>query len=162
MRVTVNLKRLENKHIRLQGEIPFEELDLEGVDELVHLHQPLVYNFEVQKSAGNLLLHGDLKIILRCECARCLKPHDQGLALDPWVCHVPLEGEEAAPVINDCVDLTPYIREDIVLAFPQHPLCSADCQGPEELRRAHAAGTDGDGSAGSSGSPWSELDKLQF
>ena len=42
---------------------------------------------------------------------------------------LPLEGEEEVPVINDCVDLTPYMREDILLAFPQHPLCEPDCGG---------------------------------
>ena len=30
---------------------------------------------------------------------------------------------------NDCVDLTPFVREDILLEFPQHPLCKPDCGG---------------------------------
>ena len=48
---------------------------------------------------------------------------------------MPLEGEEKANVINDLVDLTPYLREDIVLAFPQHPLCrpnAAGCKHPKQ------------------------------
>ena len=43
--------------------------------------------------------------------------------------HLPLEGEEAVSVVNDCVDLTPYVREDILLEFPQHPLCEPECRG---------------------------------
>ena len=49
--------------------------------------------------------------------------------VDPWIADLPLVGEEKVAVDNDCVDLTPYLREDILLAFPQHPLCEPDCRG---------------------------------
>jgi uncharacterized metal-binding protein YceD (DUF177 family) len=50
--------------------------------------------------------------------------------------HLPLEGEDKVPVDNDCVDLTPFVREDILLEFPQHPLCKPDCGGIENKNRA--------------------------
>jgi len=39
---------------------------------------------------------------------------------------LPLEGEEKTPVDNDCVDLTPFAREDMLLEFPQHPVCEPE------------------------------------
>jgi uncharacterized metal-binding protein YceD (DUF177 family) len=43
--------------------------------------------------------------------------------------HLPLAGEDSVSVDHDCVDLTPFVREDILLEFPQHPLCRLDCGG---------------------------------
>ncbi len=42
---------------------------------------------------------------------------------------------KAVPIKNDCVDLTPWVREDILLGFPQHPLCRPDCGGLKESQR---------------------------
>ena len=47
--------------------------------------------------------------------------------LDAAICRC--EGEDRVAVDNDCVDLTPYLREDILLEFPQHPLCKPECRG---------------------------------
>ena len=41
------------------------------------------------------------------------------------------QGDDKALVVNDCLDLTPYVREDILLALPLHPLCGSDCGGLE-------------------------------
>ena len=133
MRVTVNLRHLEDKNVELEGEVSPEELDFEKPDEMVQLNHPLHYNLEVEKNGNNLLVHGDLHITLECECVRCLRPFKYELDLDPYDALVPLEGEERATVSNDLVDLTPYLREDVLLAFPQHPLCEADCNRVPEL-----------------------------
>ena len=55
-----------------------------------------------------------------------------------WTLHLPLEGEDKVTVENDCVDLTPFVREDILLEFPQHPLCKPDCARIEENQRQGA------------------------
>ena len=94
-----------------------------------------------------------------CECVRCLKPFRMPFTLEHWACHIPLEGEDKAEVIHDSVDLTPYLREDIFLAFPQHPVCKFDCRGlavpkPETGRKVDPP------EAGAS--PWAALDKLKL
>src|SRR5947207_12901969 len=129
MALTFNLRHLEEKNLRLEGQLTPEELQLMELDELVHANRPLSYELEVQKLDQAVLVRGTLKLDLDCECARCLRPVRQTLQLADWACHLALEGEEAVQVVNDCVDLTPYIREDIVLAFPQHPLCRPECGG---------------------------------
>jgi uncharacterized protein len=129
MAIFINLRHLEEHGIRLQGEISPADLDLETLDEMIHVKRPLAYDLEVQKLDQALLIQGRLGLTIDCECVRCLKPFEHKIDFDHWVCHIPLEGEDKAPVTNDLVDLTPYVREDIVLAFPQHPLCKVECGG---------------------------------
>src|SRR5262245_48465802 len=120
MPLLVNLRHLEPHSVRLEGELPVEELDLDTRDEMVQAKEPLQYDFEVQKLEHSLLVQGCLKLTLDCQCVRCLKPFKHTIKLENWAIHVLLQGEESAPVVNDCVDLTPYVREDILLEFPQH------------------------------------------
>jgi uncharacterized metal-binding protein YceD (DUF177 family) len=58
------------------------------------------------------------------------------------------------------VDLTPYVREDMLLEFPQYPLCKPDCRGLEK------PGTGGAKDPGGKDelipSAWAELDKLKL
>ena len=62
-------------------------------------------------------------------------------------------------VEGDFVDLTPSLREDIFLAFPQHPLCTPECQG---MLRGHSCREASEGNTGGSASPWADLDKLNL
>ena len=77
---------------------------------------------------------------------RCLKEYPHRLVLENWTRHLPLEGEERAPIVNDCVDLTPFLREDILLEFPQHPLCEAECRGLPKINTGKAEKTGDPGS----------------
>ena len=162
MPILIPIQTLEKRDLNLKGDLPPEELDLDNADELIHLPRPLSYDLEVEKVHDGILAKGKLKITLACECGRCLKAYDYDVVIDDWVCLLPLEGEEKAAIVHDSVDLTPYIREDIVLAFPQRPLCKPDCQGLTEMRK-RLAGQDGqDRAADSTSSPWDELDKLKL
>jgi uncharacterized protein len=155
MPVTVNLRHLEEKNVELEGEVSAEELDFVKPDEMVQPNHPLEYNLEVEKNGNNLLVHGELHITLECECVRCLRSFQYQLDLDPYDALVPLEGEDRATVSSDLVDLTPFLREDVLLAFPQHPLCEADCNRVPELKLSRSA-------TASQKSAWDELNKLKL
>jgi uncharacterized metal-binding protein YceD (DUF177 family) len=99
--------------------------------------------------------------LLQCRCVRCLKEFSYALEIDDWVRHLPLEGEEAAGITNDCVDLTPYVREDILLALPQHPLCEANCRGLP-INTGNTMETTNAGQPGHGSPAWDELKKLKF
>src|SRR5215470_2450641 len=129
MSLLVNLRHLDAHNVHLQGELSLSELDIDPKDELIKVAHPLEYDLEVQKLDDGLLVQGRLSLGLRCQCARCLKAFDYELQLMPWTSHLALQGEDSVPVVNDCVDLTPRLREDILLEFPQHPLCDKDCGG---------------------------------
>jgi len=172
MSILINLRHLEDKSVELAGECTPAELGLESDDEMISLNEPLKYELATQSMEQAVLVQGRLEIPLDCECVRCLKRFRQDLVIEDWACHLPLEGEEKALVVNDCVDLTPYIREDIFLAFPQHPLCDANCGGlkaPQEKPETglnesgpQGAGTPADGAGTGEASPWSILDKLKL
>jgi uncharacterized protein len=159
MPLLVNLRHLEEHNLQLKGELPVKELDLDTGDELIRVSDPLRYELEVQAMEHSLLLQGRLRLKLQCECARCLKPVVHEIKLDHWTRHLPLTGEESAVVTNDCVDLTPYLREDILLEFPQHPLCKADCGG---LPKTGTGRKTDPRQNKSKSSAWGELDKLKF
>lgn len=162
MPLIVNLRHLVAHNVRLEGELGVAELDIDTRDDVIQVRQPLQHDLEVQKLENGLLLQGRLCLALDCQCVRCLKPFQYQLDLPAWTCHIPLEGEERAAVVNDCVDLTPYVREDILLEFPRHPLCDPECRGLLK-KPACAALNTSTASKTDAGSPaWSELNKLKF
>jgi uncharacterized protein len=160
MPITVNLRHLEQHNVLLEGELPVEELDVDTRDEMIRAEHPLQYNLEVQKLEDSLLVEGSLNLVLSCHCVRCLKAFEHEVHFEEAALHVPLQGEDAAPVINDCVDLTPYIREDILLEFPQHPLCSPDCGGLPAAQARKQTSESGQDEPCSSA--WAALNKLKF
>jgi uncharacterized protein len=162
MALLINLRHVEKDNLRLEGTLSPKELEIEAVDELIRVERPLNYDLEVQSLEGGLLIQGKLELYLKCECSRCLKPFEYRLELDNWTCHLPLEGEEKAEVLNDCVDLTPYIREDILLGFPQHPLCKPECNGLPKKATGTTKKTGGTGQTKEISSTWAELNKLKF
>jgi len=161
MSLQVNLRHLELHDLHLDGQVPVAELDIKLPDDIIQLSHPLEYNLQVQKLEGSLLVQGRLRLMLDCKCVRCLKRFRYELKLDPWTCHLPLQGEEALPVDNDCVDLTPFLREDILLEFPQHPLCETDCRGLP-VKEGKAKKATKPGVSIQEPSAWSELDKLKL
>jgi uncharacterized protein len=129
MAVTVNLRHLEAHSLHLEGEVPPEDLDVAGLDELIRMEGGVRYDLEVERHEDGLLVQGRLSLTLQCVCARCLEPFRHELVLPEWCSLLPWAGEDPVNVRNDCVDLTPYIREDMVLALPQRPLCKPECGG---------------------------------
>jgi len=162
MPLTVNLRHLERGPLRLRGEMPASELDLGGLDEMVRPARPLRFDLELTRQAQGLLVQGRLEMRFECACVRCLKSFELRLELADWSSLLPWEGEDKVLVGNDSVDLTPYVREDIVLALPQHPLCGPECSGlsarpPAGGKPSYGASQTPDGS-----SAWAELNKLKF
>lgn len=157
MPLLFNIRHLETEELHLEGELAAKELDIEFNDEVVHPAGPLKYDLNVQQLEHEILVQGNLNLPLACECVRCLKPFKQDLDLQDWTALLPLEGEEKIVVNNDCVDLTPYLREDILLAFPQHPLCKPDCAGlpKKSFGESKKAGS-------TSEERWAALNKLKL
>ena len=116
------------------------------------------YDLRLKNWTDACWCRGSLRLVLDCQCVRCLKPFTHELELKAWTCHLPLEGEDRVAVDNDCVDLTPFVREDMLLEFPQHPLCKPDCGGLK-TKTGKARKTGGWKLAPSA---WAELDKLKL
>ena len=156
MSLKVNLRHLEANEIHLTGDLPIEELALGLTDDMIQVQKPLHYDLQAEELADSVLVQGKLELTLDCECVRCLKSFEKTIELPNWALHLPLEGEEKTVVENDCIDLTPFVREDMLLEFPQHPLCRPDCAGLKKNKKI------GRGNAETGPSTWKELDKLNL
>ncbi len=123
-------------HLR---QIPHDGLQLEGEEECVlpqHLDPaevqcagPLRYALEVGISEGALWASGELHQPVELHCVRCLEAFPFEIAVPDFAIHTELAGPEV-------VDLTPFMREDILLNLPPYPHCDRDggriCPVPEE------------------------------
>ncbi len=158
--LSVNLRHLEAHEIHLQGDLSAAELDFAVRDPMIRTGLPLYYDLKVQKLSDGLLVTGVLRLDLDCDCVRCLKPFRHELRIAHWTRHLAFAGEEKVAVYNDYVDLTPYVREDILLEFPRHPLCQAECRGLEKTSSGPARA--GERRGDSVASPWAELNKLKL
>ena len=161
MPLRVNIRHLTRQNVRLEGELSAAELGLETRDEMVQARQPLQYDLEAQLLEDSLLVRGTLCLMLDCECVRCLKPFQYRLELDDWADQLPLEGDDKVPVVDDSVDLTTILREDILLAFPAHPVCDSRCAGLIGTKPGVPSNKESR-PAESRPSAWTELDKLKF
>ena len=161
MPLTVNIQHLLKHSLRLKGELPVDELELGINDEMAQAKEALRYDLEAEKLEDAFLLRGHLRLKLDCQCVRCLKAFKTDVDLQDWACHLPLEGEDAVSIVNDSVDLTPFIREDILLGFPQHPVCKPECGGLKGLKQGKPDKTSLP-DAGLPSSALAELDKLKL
>lgn len=157
----VSLEKLLREEIRLTGQLTAEALELETRDDMIRVGGPLAYALRVNRISDELLVEGSLEMELHCTCVRCLRPVRHLIRLQAWHCVVPLTGPERAIPEGDLVDLTPYVRDDIVLSFPLHPLCEPGCPGllhSESGGRGIPDPAQGWGSL----SVWSKLDELNL
>ena len=161
MPLLVNILHLEAHSLDLKGELTAADLDIETHDEMIRALRPLKCDLVVEKLPGSILVQGTLRIVLDCRCVRCLEAFEYKLELRSFVCHLELQGEDQVLVVNDCVDLTPCLREDILLEFPRHPVCKPGCQG---LPGSRVTTKNADVASGAEAvaSAWSELNKLKL
>lgn len=113
----IHLRQLPHGTEHFEEEISPEFLELEtaGATPLSPVHCSL----DVGLSDGGLFATGSLSVRVQMECVACLRPFETTLSVPSFGVQVQLEGHES-------VDLTPEIREDILLTLPSHPRCDAD------------------------------------
>ena len=131
MAIKIFLDDLHNEQLHLEGELTPAELEL-ALDEDEALMQPagpLSYALTASESDDTLIVFGQLQMDFTAECGHCLKPFSFPVNLPQWAVALPLKGDDAIEFNGDSVDLTPWLREDILLGLPQHPLCGSACEG---------------------------------
>jgi uncharacterized protein len=116
----IMIKRIPPEGENLCGADPAPIMEVDEPD--IHFHQDIEYDVHAQIQGHALLVTGKLGTKATLRCGRCLREFDQPLVVDRFVVHQPLQGE-------DSVDLTPNVREDILLELPQRALCNPQCKG---------------------------------
>jgi uncharacterized protein len=84
----------------------------------------------VESTSGGIVVNGLVIAQARGACSRCLA--DLGLSVasdvDEIYQRVP-ENDDVYPLEGDQLDLRPMVRESVLLAIPEAPLCSPSCKG---------------------------------
>jgi uncharacterized protein len=134
--ITADAKELafaepEQEINRVLGQGPIREYHLEG---------PVRVSVSFYRAGMELFFAGDLKTDTRAVCARCAEEVDVSAdrpfryVLSPK--SVGYDGDdpgaedlEFSMYEGEEVDLSPLIREQVLLALPTRPLCRDDCRG---------------------------------
>lgn len=144
----IHLKQIPPEGLHLEGEEDFPMPELEA--EEIRCVGPLHYKINIGVSNGALWANGLLKQPVELRCVACLEKFVQEVQVPTFALHTELHGPEL-------VDLTPFIREDILLNLPAHPHCDRDGGRVCKAVRAEIAGQ-----AAKRKSDWSALDKLKL
>jgi DUF177 domain-containing protein len=146
----VHLKQIPAEGLHLEGE---EDCLIPALEaEAIRCAGPLHYNVDVGVSAGALWANGSLKQPVELRCVSCLENFVHDIHVPAFALHTELHGPET-------VDLSPFMREDILLNMPAHPHCDRD--GGRKCKGARS-------SIATSEKPdvrkpdWSALDKLKL
>jgi uncharacterized protein len=84
-----------------------------------------------------VLVTGTVTAPLAGECSRCLDPISDEITVELTELYAypdsttdeTTEDDEVSRLVDDVVELEPVVRDAIVLALPQAPLCREDCRG---------------------------------
>lgn len=133
-------------HLKGEEECPIPELE----GEEIRCAGPLHYNIDVGVSSDALWANGSLKQAVEMRCVACLEKFIYEINVPGFALHMDLTGPEV-------VDLTPFIREEILLNLPAHPHCDRD--GGRVCKAAHTRIADQDAKRKSD---WSALDRLKL
>ena len=108
------------------------------------------YNVDIGIAAGAFWATGSLEQTVELRCVVCLQKFVHRIRVPAFAMRTDLHGPET-------IDLTPFVREDLLLNLPAHPRCDRDggrvCKGalpqpaPAEAKRQP---------------DWSALDKLNI
>ncbi len=113
---------LRKRPRQLRGDIDTVDLELETLP-FVRFGPTLHYDLRAECVGDELLVRGRLTLDLECLCARCGAWFKRRHAAPDFTRVYKLTPDDAA------IDLTPDIREDIILSFPSNWLCRDDCRG---------------------------------
>ena len=106
-----------------------------------HVEEPIKVDLSYYRSGMDLFLSGHIKTRTEATCARCAEDFEtEGdrpfrLVLSPKAAGYGAEKDLRADDLEfslyegEEIDLSPLIREQILLALPTRPLCREDCQG---------------------------------
>ena len=144
----VHLKQIPAAGLHLEGEeeCPISELDTEAIRSAGPLH----YNIDIGVSSGALWASGSISQPVELRCVSCLEKFVHEIEVPAFAVHTELRGPET-------VDLTPFIREDLLLNLPAHPHCDRD--GGRICKAKYVEMPEQDAKRESD---WSALDKLKL
>lgn len=110
-----------------------------GVDMLrVPESSPIALALRLESVMDGVLITGTASVGLEGECVRCLTTINDSMTTDLQELYLyddaDTDGDtdddaETSRMVGELIDLEPAIRNAVVLALPQNPVCTPDCPG---------------------------------
>lgn len=127
----IHLHQIPAEGLHLDGEEDCPIADLEDV----RCVGPLRYDLNVGVSDGALWAEGEIAQAVELSCVACLEKFEHEIRVPGFALHTELQGPET-------IDITPFLREDLLLNLPAYPHCDRDggqvCPGSKIAREASA------------------------
>ena len=149
MKVHIRQIPADGLHLEGEEECPIPELEPEGIV----CAGPLQFSLDLGISEGALWANGSLSQAIELACVSCLERFVHTIRVPQFALHTELTGPET-------IDLTPFIREDILLNLPAYPRC--DREGDRVCPAPHRAAESDVGVPEARKPDWSALDKLDL
>lgn len=128
----IHLNQIPPQGLHLEGE---EGCPLGDVAD-VECVGPLRYSLDVGVSDGALWAQGAIAQMVELSCVACLEKFEHEISVPAFALHTDLHGPET-------IDITPFLREDILLNLPPYARCDRDggriCPGPKLVEEDGAA-----------------------
>ena len=118
MKIIINQVPAEG--LFLKQEISPAQLDLDTA--LIKLRSPVKLAARISRITNVLTVDLSINAVIFADCSRCLSEFD-------WVFSKDIQLSFALDNSDIFIDLTPNIREEIILDYPIKPLCSLSCKG---------------------------------
>jgi uncharacterized protein len=113
----IHLRQIPAGGLRLEGD---EECLLPELDpQQARCAGPLHYALDLGVSEGALWASGELSQPVELRCVRCLEAFPFEIKVPQFSVHIPLSGPEE-------INLTPFLREDVLLNLPAYPHCDRE------------------------------------
>jgi uncharacterized protein len=132
----INIKEIQNGD-RLEFSLSKEELNISELEGMV------LCRFVLTKSKKKVRIKGDVSYKFNITCARCLEVvpkefyervdciFERGSPYSTEAVEIELTKRDTEKYYyaGDEIDITPLVRDTILLAVPIKPLCKPDCRG---------------------------------
>lgn len=131
----VDLRELAQKGaVETRGELKQDDPVLDGTE--LRLREPVTVEGRLQAiGQDRFYWQGTARTVVAGECRRCLTPVATPLKLDIGALFTQdpdaQDDPDSYPVAPDAteIDVTPAVREELVLTAPRYALCREDCKG---------------------------------
>jgi uncharacterized metal-binding protein YceD (DUF177 family) len=117
----IKVSEIPEEGRKYSGEDPPSILQLEP-DADIRVDGVLKYDFLAQVVPGELIVRGSISAPVSFRCSKCGEEFHR-IVKEPSFLFVKECG------VDQFVDLTEEMREAIILAFPNYPVCKPDCKG---------------------------------
>ena len=129
---TAELLRQPGSERHLELSVPLGDIAIDDP----RLGGSVAVDIALVSTIDDIVVTGRLAVPWSDECRRCLKPLSETLVVDVAERYAEEDptgrrrvDPEAFPIEHGQVDLAPMVREEVLLAVPDAPLCRPDCAG---------------------------------